>query len=150
MKKETRIKMAIDLANQGVTEREILEKLGMSERTMQRYKLENEELATKLIEKKDVASKAIKELCRLAIGYTTKVEEFFKIKKLVTNSAGEEKEIEVIEKRIKTVEVPGNITALKYLLNNREKDSWSDNANKVYIDKKLLELKEKEIEAKSF
>ncbi len=41
-----------------------------------------------------------------------------------------------------------DVAAIRYWLNNRKKAQWKDDPNKVENDKKVLKLKEKEIESK--
>lgn len=148
--KKDRIKKALSLATQGITEKEIIEELQIAERTMRRYKEESEELRTILSDTQDTTNKAIKELGRLAIGYIKEVEEYIKVKKLVTTTEGKEVVVEEVVKRVKKVKVDPDIQAIKYLLNNRDKNSWRDNPNKVDIDKQMLEIKKQEVENKSF
>lgn len=146
--KKDRINKALSLAIQGVTEREIISQLKIAERTMRRYKEESEELRTVLRATGNIIDKAIKELGRLATGYTKEVEEYIKVKKLVTTTEGKEVVVEEVVKRTKKVKVEPDIQAIKYLLNNRDKDQWRDNPNKVDIDKEVLELNKKVIKVK--
>jgi len=57
MKREEKIKMALNLANKGLTKKEIAERLNISVRTLERYQKINSELATKIKENE-------KETCR--------------------------------------------------------------------------------------
>lgn len=149
MKKSERIKLALDLANKGFSESEICEKLKLDIRTMRRYKQENEELRTIINEANNFVNKTVKELIKLATGYYKDVVEYHKVKNKKTHPDGTIEESEdVIAKKHKEW-VPGNVQAIKYLLNNRAMERWVDNPTRAIIDKELLELKKKEIEAKN-
>lgn len=41
--------------------------------------------------------------------------------------------------------MPADTVAIKFWLVNREKERWSDNPNKVEIDKELLELRKQQV-----
>ncbi len=148
MKKVDKINMALDLANKGLTENEICEKLNINIRTMRRYKQENEALRTILSESNKLVNKAIKELGRLATGYVKDVEEYHKIKVEEVTPEGKVIKKEELVKVNKKVKVPGDVQAIKYLLNNRDMERWRDNPQKVIIDKENIELKKKEMESK--
>lgn len=148
MRKLERIKEALNLANKGFTENEICEKLNLSSRTMRRYKQENEELRTKIEASNNFVNKTVKELIKLATGYYKDVTEYHKVKckKIYLDGTIEENE-DIVTKKHKEW-VPGNIQAIKYLLNNRAMERWVNNPTKTLIDKELLELKRKEINSK--
>lgn len=148
MKKVDKINMALDLANKGLTENEICEKLNINIRTMRRYKQENEQLRTILSESNKLVNKAIKELGRLATGYVKDVEEYHKIKVEEITPEGKVIKKEELVKVNKKVRVAGDVQAIKYLLNNRDMERWRDNPQKVLIDKENIELKRKEVQSK--
>ncbi|NFN17447.1 hypothetical protein FDB52_00735 [Clostridium botulinum] len=130
MKREDNIKSALNLAIKGFTRNEILEKMNISRRTLERYQKINSELATKIKENERELAKLVKTAFRVATGYT------------ITNQ-------KVIKSKegYKVVEVKENVLPssdmIKYLLNNRDRLNYSNNPNKDRIDKELLELKKK-------
>ncbi|MBC2459398.1 hypothetical protein [Clostridium beijerinckii] len=130
MKREDNIKSALSLANKGFTRNEIIEKLNISRRTLERYQKINSELATKIKENEKEISQLIKTAFKLAKGYATKVQKVVKVK-----DGYEMVEVEEI--------VAPNADMIKYLLNNRDRLNYSNNPNKDRIDKELLELKKK-------
>ena len=150
MKKSERIKLALDLANKGFSENEICEKLKLDIRTLRRYKQENEELRTIINESNNFVNKTVKELIKLATGYYKDIIEYIKVKhkKIYPDGTIEEYE-EVVTKKHKEW-VPGNVQAIKYLLNNRAMERWVDNPTRSIIDKELLKIKQKELESKGF
>lgn len=130
MKREENIKLALSLANKGFTRNEILEKMSISRRTLERYQEINSELATKIKENEKEVSKLIKTAFKMATGYTITNQ------KLVKYKEG----YEVVEVK---ENVPPSVDMIKYLLNNRDRLNFSNNPNKDRIDKELLELKKK-------
>ncbi len=132
MKKEEKMKMALDLANKGFTRNEIMEQLKISVRTLQRYQQENKEITTKIKENEKDIESLIKTAFKMANGYTITNQ------KVVKGKDG----YEVVE--IKENILP-NTDMIKYLLNNRDRLNFSNNPNKDRIDKELLELKKKAI-----
>lgn len=148
MRKSERVKEALSLANKGLIENEICEKLNLSSRTMRRYKQENEELRTKIEESNNFVNKTVKELIKLATGYYKEVTEYHKVKRKKIHLDGTVEEHEDIVTKKHKEWVPGNIQAIKYLLNNRAMERWVNNPTKTLIDKELLELKRKEINSK--
>lgn len=135
MKREEKIKMALSLANKGLTKKEIAERLNISVRTLERYQKINSELATKIKENEKDLSQLIKIALKVAKGYKNKTNKVLKTK------AG----IEVVEVE---ESIPPSPDMIKYLLNNRDRINFSNNPNKDRLDRELLELKKKEIENK--
>lgn len=136
MKREDKIKMAVSLANKGLTKKEIAEKLNISVRTLERYQKINSELATKIKENEQEIAQLIKIAFKVAKGYKNKTNKVLKTK------AG----VEVVEVE---ENIPPSPDMIKYLLNNRDRINFSNNPNKDSLDRELLELKKREIEEKS-
>lgn len=130
MKQAKRMDMVLDLANQGFTSSEIIEKLNISDRTLRRYAEKNNEIRTKLTTNNKALNKLINTAFKVALGYSKKQE------KVIKTSEGYEK-VEVIE------EVPPSPDMIKYLLNNRDRMNYSNNPNKDRLDREMLELKKK-------
>ncbi|WP_294378186.1 hypothetical protein [uncultured Clostridium sp.] len=135
MKREEKIKKALDLANKGFTRDEIIEKLKICRRTLERYQQNNTQLATKIKENEKDIAQLIKTAFKVATGYTITSQKVIKNKD----------NVEIVE--VKENILP-NAEMIKYLLNNRDRLNYSNNPNKDIIDKKLLELKQKEINSK--
>lgn len=136
MKREERIKQVITLVNKGFTRNEVIERLHISKRTLERYQEENTEIATKIKENEKEISKLIKTAFKVANGYTIKVPKVIKCKE-------GQKVIEVNE------HVQPSPDMIKYLLNNRDKLNFSNNPNKDKVDNEMLELKKKEFKNKN-
>ena len=136
MKREEKIKMALSLANKGLTKKEISERLNISVRTLERYQKNNSELATKIKENEKDLSQLIKIAFKVAKGYKNKTNKVLKTKD----------GIEVVEVE---ESIPPSPDMIKYLLNNRDRINFSNNPNKDKLDRELLELKKKEIENKT-
>lgn len=130
MKREENIKLALSLANKGFTRNEVLEKMSISRRTLERYQEINSELATKIKENEKEVSRLIKTAFKMATGYTVTNQKIVKCKD----------SYEVVE--VKENVLPST-DMIKYLLNNRDRLNFSNNPNKDRIDKELLELKKK-------
>lgn len=148
MRKAEMMEKVLELAKLGSTEEEICEQLRITDRTIRRYKQENKEISNLLSYNNNLINKVTKELTRLATGYTKEVEDYEKIKSEIIKPNGVVEKKEELVKTIKTVKVPGDVQAIKYILNNRRRDMWKDNPHKVEIDNRNIKLKEKEIESK--
>ena len=135
----------------GLTDKEIAEKLGMSYSTFRRYKKENVDLKAVIAQGKDKKNEKVEQsLYKLCNGYKYTEEVAMKVKKEVVADDGQtilvQEEVEV--KPVKKYKGP-DLAAQRYWLNNKKKSTWSDDPNKVANDKKLTKLKEKEINNKS-
>ncbi|MGN2349432.1 hypothetical protein ACTFH7_13120 [Clostridium cagae] len=137
MKREDNIKSALSLAIKGFTRNEILEKMNISRRTLERYQKINSELATKIKENEKELAKLVKTAFKVATGYTTTNQKVIKVKE----------GYEVVE--VKENVLPSS-DMIKYLLNNRDRLNYSNSPNKDRIDKELLELKKKVSESNIF
>lgn len=138
------------MAENGSTDKEIAEKIGISYSTFKRYKASNKDLKDLMAQCKDKKIEAVEQsLFKLANGYEYEEEALIKVKDEVLaedNTTVLTKE-RVISKRIKKYKCP-ELAAQKYILNNMKKAKWAEDPNKVINDKKLTKLKEKEVNAK--
>lgn len=135
----------------GLTDKEIAEKLGMSYSTFRRYKSENADLKSTIAQGKDKKNEKVEQsLYKLCNGYKYSEEIAMKVKEEVLAEDGQtilvQERVEV--KAVKKYKAP-DLAAQRYWLNNKKKAKWSDDPNKVANDKKLTKLKEKEINSKA-
>lgn len=136
-------------ALEGYSEKQIAEKLGISDRTLRRYKQKNKEVLSALDKSKIRANMNVElTLLNSALGYEYEEEEVSKERIVYFDENGKKviKETPVVIKVTKRAKP--DIVAQKYWLNNRKARYWNDNPHKVINDKELLELKKKELESK--
>lgn len=134
----------------GLTDKEIAEKIGMSYSTFRRYKSQNSSLKTAIAQGKDRRNqKVVEALYKCCTGYKYYEEVATKVKEEVLAEDGKTiltKE-DVVIKSVRKYRGP-DLNAQKYWLNNRDKAQWKEDPFKVENDKKLAKLKEKEINSK--
>lgn len=133
----------------GDTDKEIAEKLGMAYSTYRKYKSDNVALRGRIATAKDKKNQEVeKALYKNCTGYDYYEETPVKVKEEYEADNGTvlTREI-VVVKKIKKHK-PADLAAQKYWLNNRLTNKWKDDPNKVANDKKLTKLKEKEISSK--
>lgn len=138
------------MVSDGLTDKEIAEKIGMSYSTFRRYKTQNADLKTAIAQGKDRRNqKVVEALYKCCTGYKYYEEVATKVKEEVLAEDGRTiltKE-DVVVKSIKKYRAP-DLNAQKYWLNNRDKTQWKEDPYKVENDKKLTKLKEKEVNSK--
>lgn len=136
---------------EGVPEKEIARRLGVSDRTLRRYKKANLSVKDSLnAGKKNRCDEVEYALLKKALGYKYKEEQPQKVKKIYYDENGNkciEETIQIIQ--IEKV-VPPDVQAQKFWLNNRKKTYWKDNPHKVKTDAELLDLRKKELESKTW
>lgn len=139
------------MVEQGETDKNIAEKLGISYTTWKKYKAECSQLRGTILEAKDNRDQEVeKALFKNCIGYSYYEEVPTKIKKEVMADDGKTVLIQEDVKISKVKKYKGpELAAQKYYLNNRKKAKWKEDPAKNDIDKKNLKLKEKEIKAKN-
>ena len=131
---------------EGLPDKEIAEKLGMSYSTFRRYKTQNSDLKAAIVQGKDRRNqKVVESLYKCCTGYTYHEEVPTKIKKEVLAEDGQtvlvQEEIKI--SKVKKYKGP-ELAAQKYWLGNRDNTRWKDDPNKTANDKKLIKLKEQE------
>lgn len=138
------------MVEQGETDKNIAEKLGVSYTTWKKYKAECSQLKETILEAKDNRNQEVeKALFKCCTGYNYYEEVPTKIKKEVMAEDGQTVLIQEDVKISKVKKYKGpELAAQKYYLNNRKKAQWKEDPAKIDIDKKGLKLKEKEIKAK--
>lgn len=105
---------ARSMAERGATDREIAEELGVSERTLNRWKLTQEGFAEQIKLGKEAPDDRVEQsLYRRATGYTFEAQKVFQYH-------GEPVVVDYVE------HVPPDTTAAIFWLKNRRKDAWRD------------------------
>jgi len=142
---EEKIKISLDniatMVEQGKTDKEIAENIGIGYSTYRRYKSTDSDLKAVISEGKDKKNQSVEQaLYNNAIGYYYDKEVVTKVK------LGEHEEGVKISK-IKEYVKP-DLAAQKYWLENKEKMKWQGDPSKAANDKKLTKLKEKEVNNK--
>ncbi|HII4398327.1 TPA: helix-turn-helix transcriptional regulator [Clostridium perfringens] len=138
------IESVVQWVSEGKTQKEIAKLLGVSERTLRRYKQENEAFMSALEgDAKSLLDMAENELVRRAFPRTITEVKPIKVKKEYFKDG-----IKLIKEEVEIVEykkrVEGDMQALALILKN--KGEWKDNPHKAKIDEELLELKKKDFE----
>ena len=133
----------------GDTDKDIAEKLGIAYSTYRKYKGTSVALKSRIATAKDKKNQEVeKALYKNCTGYDYIEETPVKVKEEYKTEDGTvlTREI-VVVKKIKK-QKPADLGAQKYWLNNRLSNKWKDDPNKVANDKKIIKLKEKEINSK--
>lgn len=138
----------------GMAEREMAEMLGIAYSTFRKIKKSNMVLSAVLAEAKkhrtDILKGQVKSveesLYKRCLGYNAEVRKNYKVKKVVFDKCGEVifdkggKAVmeETLEERTEETHVPADITAVKFFLLNKARKEWSNDPEKIDIDKKRL------------
>lgn len=135
---------------QNKTEKEIAKELGMAYSTFRRYKSQISELKKAITNGKDAKNQEVeKALYKNALGYNYYEQVATKVKNEVMAKDGKtillKESVEI--NNVKKYKGP-DLAAEKYILNNRKKAQWKEDPHRVANDKKLIELKEKEVNSK--
>jgi transcriptional regulator with XRE-family HTH domain len=126
----------------GLTEEQICKNLGISRNTLNDYKNRYPDIMNTLKRGKAVSIAAVENaLHKRALGF-----EYIEIKTYIKEDG--EKVITYTEKTTKYI--PPDVGACAIVLKNRDKENWMDNPQKVDIDKKLFELKERIVDRQDF
>ena len=138
-------------ASQGMCEKDIACRLGISDRTLRNYKQEYSSVFSALeTGKTKVHSDVEVALLKRALGYEIEEEQAVKVKEIYYDGEGRKCEKEHVEVVKVLRKYPPDVAAAKFWLNNRKKEYWKDNPHKVKNDRELLELRKKELEAKEW
>lgn len=137
---------------QGMTDKEIAQKLGMSYSTFRRYKSQNSDLKGAIAQGKDKNKQLVEQaLFKCCTGYSYYEEVPTKIKEEVMSEDGQTVLVKEDVKISKVKKYKGpDLAAQKYYLNNRDKTKWKEDPTKADLGKKGLKIKEKEIESKEW
>lgn len=137
-----------------ISEREMAEMLGMGYSTFRKMKKNNlilrgilEEAKSKRNEVLNGQVKNVEEsLYKRCLGYNAKVMKNYKVKKVVLDAkgavifdkGGKAVTEETLEERTEETHVPADITAVKFFLLNRARKQWSNDPERIEIDRKRL------------
>ena len=146
---ESQLPFIISMVKDGCTDKEIVEKLGISPSTWKRKKAQNKKIKEALDELLDNRNQEVEEsLFKCCTGYSYYEEVVTKVKEEVKGANGEVTIKEDVKiSKVKKYKGP-DIVAQKYWLNNKKKVVWKDDPHKVANDRKITNLKEKEVNAK--
>ncbi|KEI02896.1 Xaa-His dipeptidase [Clostridium botulinum C/D] len=137
---------------QGITDKEISDKLEIGYSTYRKYKSVNVALKGAIATGKDKANQEVeKALFKKCLGFKYTEEVATKVKNEVLSEDGKTilvKE-DVVIKQVRKYSVP-DLNAQKFWLTNKEKVKWKEDPHKVANDKEILKLKKKEIKSKVF
>lgn len=142
---------AIELmVEQGCTDKEISNKLGIGYSTYKKYKAKDVDLKAVLAVAKDKKNQEVeKAVYRNAIGYHFYEEVVTKVK---SEELAEDGTTVLAKENVKISNVKKykgpDLNAEKYWLNNKDKIHWKEDPYKVANDKKLTKIKEKEVNSK--
>lgn len=134
-------------AKLGLSDRQIAKNMGIGRSTFYEWKKKYKDISDTLDKGKAIVNEEVENaLLKKALGFKYKEQQAIKVKEIYYDEKGrkcQKEDVKIVEVE---KEVPADTVAIKFWLVNRERERWSDNPNKVEIDKELLELKKKEIE----
>ncbi len=146
---ESQLPFILSMVKGGCTDKEIIEKLGISPSTWKRKKAQNNKIKEALDELLDNRNQEVEEaLFKCCTGYSYYEDVYSKVKEEYVSEDGTvlvKEDIKVTS--VKKYKAP-DIAAQKYWLNNKKKALWKDDPHKVENDKKITKLKEKEVNSK--
>lgn len=135
---------------QGVTDKEIADKLGMAYSTYRKYKVDSVALKGAIATGKDKANQEVeKALLKKCLGFKYTEEVATKIKEEVVAEDGQTILVKerVVVKEVKKYCLP-DLAAEKFWLINREKVKWKDDPHKVTNDRENIKIKKEELKSK--
>lgn len=147
---EAKIYLVERWCREGLTEKQIAGRLGISVTTLEDYKKKHPKFLEALKNNKELADYKVEDsLFDKCVGRYVEVEKAFKCKKVYYDKNGKrcEKE-EVVVKMVKEF-VPPDTMAIAIWLNNRRPENWRRNANKEKLDKEKFEH-DKNIDGKKY
>lgn len=148
---ESRLSEVESWVEQGDTDKDIAEKLGIGYSTYRKYKADSVALKGAIATGKDKANQAVeKALLNNCLGYKYYEEVATKVKEEVLAEDGKTVLVKenVVVKSVKRYKGP-DLAAQKFWLINRNNKKWQEDPNRVENDKKLTKLKEKEVNSKA-
>lgn len=146
---EEQLGLIVSMIKDGATDKEIIERLGISASTWKRKKAQNTKIKEALEELIDARNQQVEEaLFKCCTGYNYYEEVVTKVKEEVEGENGTVLVKEDVKiSKVKKYRGP-DIVAQKYWLNNKKKAVWKDDPHRVENDKKLTSLKIKEMKQK--
>lgn len=144
---ESQLNVIITMVKDNKTDKEIVEKLGISASTWKRKKAQNKKIKQAIEEALDSRNEEVEEaLFKNCIGYKYYEEVVTKVKEEVKADDGTilvKEDVKI--SKVKKYKGP-DLAAQKYYLNNRSTAKWKEDPNRTKHDKELLKLKKKELE----
>ena len=133
-------------AREGLIDKEIAQKMNVSEATLSNYKKKYPEVKEALRKGKELVDIEVENaLLKKALGYNAVIQKAFKLKDIIYNENGRKiSETERIEYAEEEVHIPADTTAQIFWLKNRKKVQWRDkveyetNASELNKVKELL------------
>lgn len=145
---EGKIDLIIHMIKNGAADKEIIDELGISRSTWKNKKKNNPIIRKAIEELLDERNEEVEnKLYKNAVGYHYYEEVATKVKSetIVEGQILVDEDVKVVS--VKKYSKP-DLLAQKYWLNNKKKLVWKDDPHKVENDKKIIKLKEKEVESK--
>lgn len=142
-KYETHVKSRLseiqEWAKSGVSDKQIAKNLSVAYSTFRDYVKKYPELSSVLNRsKREVDTKVENALLQRALGYS--------YEEVKATYEGDQ----IVKKQVITKHVPADVGAMIFWLKNRRPHEWKSDYHKVKHDEKVLELREKEMEAKAW
>lgn len=132
-------------ARLGLSDRQIAKNMGIGRSTFYEWKKKYKDISDTLDKGKAIVNEEVENaLLKKALGFKYKEQQAIKVKEIYYDEKGrkcQREDVKIVEVE---KEVPADTVAIKFWLVNREKDRWSDNPNRVDIDKELLELRKQQ------
>lgn len=133
-------------AKLGLSDRQIAKNMGIGRSTFYEWKKKYKDISDTLDKGKAIVNEEVENaLLKKALGFKYKEQQAIKVKEIYYDEKGrkcQKEDVKIVEVE---KEVPADTVAIKFWLVNREKERWSDNPNKVEIDKELLELRKQQV-----
>jgi transcriptional regulator with XRE-family HTH domain len=132
---EARLGLVEKWARDGLDESQIAKNLGISKSTLNLYKKQHSDFSDSIMRGKiPFLAEVENALSKSALGFRYKESKTY-IKQEDDKTTRYTEETEKYQ--------PPNVTACNILLKNKDKENWSDNPQKLDMDRELLELKKK-------
>ncbi len=126
-------------AKAGVADKQIAKNLGVAYSTFRDYVKKHSELSASLSKgKQEIDEKVENALLKRALGY-----EYDEVKEIYEGD-------QLTKRQVITKHVPADVGAMIFWLKNRRPQEWKSDYHKVKHDEKVLEMREKEMEAKAW
>ncbi|MDB8575367.1 helix-turn-helix transcriptional regulator [Turicibacter sanguinis] len=126
-------------AKAGVSDKQIAKNLGIAYSTFRQYVKKYSQLDSVLTKgKQEVDEKVENALLKRALGYT-----YDEVKETYDGD-------QLTKRQVVTKHVPADVGAMIFWLKNRRPQDWKSDYHKVKHDEKVLDLREKELEAKAW
>lgn len=133
-----------EMAEQGISQRQMAEVLKVNLRTFEKYISEEEDLREAVYSGRRVAIKEIENaLYKSAIGEKVVVKKGMKVKKAVYENGKKKGEVEVVEPYDEEIYIKPDTQAGIFLLKNWDKENYSSDPQLLELKKRDQELKEK-------